>query len=180
MRNQKGLRGLGATVGGPSIVMIFVVLALTTFGTLAMLSARADLRFAQRTADTVTNYYRADLTAQARLAELDAVLADAHAQATASPGDEYLTDKNVIFYNIATGLLLLEDQISMVSDSYEHSIVVSYGVPISEGKQLYVELNVGAFDAAERYTISTWQVHSETAVEEDEDVQLLDPSFFDN
>lgn len=39
------------TVGGPSVVMIFVMLCLTVLGVLSLASANSDLRLARRTAD---------------------------------------------------------------------------------------------------------------------------------
>ena len=58
------------TVGGPSVVMIFVMLCLTVLGVLSLASANSDLRLARRTADSVAAYYEADAEAQARLLTL--------------------------------------------------------------------------------------------------------------
>lgn len=54
--NKRRPGGMGAS----SILMIFVVLALTTFGILSFLSARADLRLTERAADHTVAYYKAD------------------------------------------------------------------------------------------------------------------------
>lgn len=69
MRRQ---RGIGA--GSASILVILVVLCLTTFATLSLVSARADLRLSRRTAQTLTDYYAADYTATALLVQLSGAL----------------------------------------------------------------------------------------------------------
>lgn len=60
--------------GISSILMIFVVLCITTFGVLSFVSARADLRLTEVNVDTVEKYYGAQRDAQRTLAELDALL----------------------------------------------------------------------------------------------------------
>ena len=63
-----------AGVGAPSIILIIVVLSLTTFGVLTLVSARADGVLAARAAVTAEAYYAADAAAQKRLMELDEAL----------------------------------------------------------------------------------------------------------
>lgn len=65
-------RGLntGIGVGGSSVLAVFVVLCLTTFGVLSLVSARADLRLSQRSAEQVTRYYEADARGQFLLSRL--------------------------------------------------------------------------------------------------------------
>lgn len=53
----------GISVGSSSILVIFVVLALTAFATLSLVSANSDYRLTQRTVETVTQYYAADCNA---------------------------------------------------------------------------------------------------------------------
>ncbi|QOX63388.1 hypothetical protein FRZ06_08495 [Anoxybacterium hadale] len=62
---------MGVGLGGPSIIMIFVVLSLTTLGALALMTAHADWNLTKRTADSVTAYYSADSKAEELLAETD-------------------------------------------------------------------------------------------------------------
>lgn len=65
---------MGVGLGGPSIIMIFVVLSLTTLGALALMTAHADWNLTKRTADSVTAYYSADGKAEELLAETDSAL----------------------------------------------------------------------------------------------------------
>ena len=45
-------------VGISSLILIFIVLCLVTFGLLSMSSARNDLTMAERNGDSVKKYYR--------------------------------------------------------------------------------------------------------------------------
>lgn len=60
--------------GMSSLLMVFVVLCLTVFGVLAYMTARADSRLTQRSAQMVQAYYAADAEAEEALARLDAAL----------------------------------------------------------------------------------------------------------
>lgn len=70
---QRNLK-MGVGIGGPSIIMIFVVLCLTTLGALSLMTATADWKLSQKTADSVSNYYAADNEAEEILAAADASL----------------------------------------------------------------------------------------------------------
>lgn len=66
-RQQTGV-GIGAT----SILVILMCLCLTVFGTLALVTARADRKLTQQTIASTEAYYRADALAQKQFALLDA------------------------------------------------------------------------------------------------------------
>jgi len=59
-------------IGGPSIIMIFVVLSLTTLSALSLMTANSDWKLTKRTAQSVTDYYSADNQAEEILASTDA------------------------------------------------------------------------------------------------------------
>ena len=62
----------GINVGGSSILVVFVLLCLTTFATLAMVSASANYRLAQRVVASTDAFYEADSRAEVIFAELSA------------------------------------------------------------------------------------------------------------
>jgi len=68
--NKKLKAGIG--IGGPSIIMVFVVLSLTTLGTLSLVTANSDWRLTQKTADAISKYYAADSEIEEILASVDA------------------------------------------------------------------------------------------------------------
>ena len=75
---KKGSAPFGA--GMSSLMMVFVVLCLTVFGVLAYMTARADNRLTQRSAQMVQAYYAADAKAEEALARLDAARLEMPAQ----------------------------------------------------------------------------------------------------
>lgn len=57
--------GYKANIGSSSLILIFIVMCLVTFGMLSLTSAKSDLSLAVRNADAVTEYYRADSEGEA-------------------------------------------------------------------------------------------------------------------
>ena len=72
--------GHGTGVGMASVLMIVIVLALTSFGILALVSARADSAMSNRTEEFTTAYYAAEGRMAEQLARIDAGLADGTVQ----------------------------------------------------------------------------------------------------
>lgn len=64
----------GSSVGLASVLMIVMILALTCFGVLALVSARADAAVSARAARYSAEYYAAEGRLQQQLAGLDAEL----------------------------------------------------------------------------------------------------------
>lgn len=67
--NKKG--GFRVSVGISSLLMIFIVLALTTFAVLGFVTANSDYKLAEKTAKGVTVYYEADAAAERLIASVD-------------------------------------------------------------------------------------------------------------
>lgn len=61
-------------LGGPSIIMIFVILCLTTLGILSLTTANADWKLTTKNANFLTSYYDADSEVETWLADVDATL----------------------------------------------------------------------------------------------------------
>lgn len=57
--------GYRANIGSSSLILIFIVMCLVTFGMLSLTSAKNDLNLAERNAGAVTEYYRADREGEA-------------------------------------------------------------------------------------------------------------------
>lgn len=71
---KKSRFGANPGTGIASILMIFVVLCIATFGVLSFVSARADLALTETNAQTVQVYYGAEEQAQRIVSRLDALL----------------------------------------------------------------------------------------------------------
>lgn len=61
-------------IGGPSIIMIFVILCLTTLSALSLMTANAEWKLTNKAAHAAADYYSADCEAEELLASADASL----------------------------------------------------------------------------------------------------------
>lgn len=71
-------RGFTMNIGLPSIMLIFVVLCLISFGVLSIVSANADRKLSQKVLDRSIAYYNACNLAEEKLCEVDAALKNAY------------------------------------------------------------------------------------------------------
>lgn len=106
MNRRKSSIALGP--GASSLILIFVVLSLTALGMLSLMTARNDLRLAERSASVTRAVYDINVRAEERRAELENILAscarDAGSDAeyfsairAALPEDVLLEDDLLIF-----------------------------------------------------------------------------------
>lgn len=96
MKTKKIQMSVG--VGGPSIIMIFVVLCLSTLGALTFVTANADWKLTKKTAESVVSYYAADGKAEEFLAAADASL---------KKGEAWESDTHRIFVSDHQEFILL-------------------------------------------------------------------------
>ena len=69
---QKRIFNMGTGVS--SILMVFAMLCITTFGVLSLVSANADYKLTKKSEAAADAYYRADNHAAEMLAELDSLI----------------------------------------------------------------------------------------------------------
>lgn len=65
--------GIPVSIGGPSVLVVFVALFLATFGVLMLVTANSEHKLAKTTAATVENTYAADTRAQELMRDIDRV-----------------------------------------------------------------------------------------------------------
>ena len=95
-------------IGLSSLILIFIVLCLSTFGLLSLSSARGDLELAERGAQAAQEFYEADSKGQQWLAETDRMLQKMQGQSleeksadlAAQPGNGYDGQSGLIFTEI--------------------------------------------------------------------------------
>ncbi len=63
-------------IGGPTIVMIFVIVSLTTLGTLSLVTANSDLVLTEKTYQASVDYYTADSKAEEFLAKASSLISN--------------------------------------------------------------------------------------------------------
>ena len=137
---MRGKPSAGINVGGSSILVVFVLLCLTTFATLAMVSASANYRLAQRVVASIDAFYEADGRAEEILAEISAVLAGVGGE---NPADALE----------AVGLDVYVQHSALQDD------LLRYSVPIDEGRSLQVALR--HYSQEGRLDIIEWRVVAE-------------------
>jgi hypothetical protein len=119
MKDKKAQRAqVGIGIGGVSILAVFVILCLTAFAALALVSARADLTFSEKTAQAARAYYAADTAAERRLAQL-AETAEEPGWAAALGGDGY------------------------TAETRDGGILVSFTQPVDDTRELCVQVLFG-------------------------------------
>lgn len=82
--------GYRANMGTPTLILIFMILCLVTFGMLSLSTAKSEWNLAQRNADSVTEYYRADKEGEAFY---QMVL---QSSLSGKPGDNYDSQTGII------------------------------------------------------------------------------------
>ena len=111
----------GVNVGGSSILVIFVLLCLTTFATLSLVSAHADEKLTQKAAMAAAEFYAADSAAEEKLAQIDVILKNARLASTEQDfRDAY--------------------QRAGLQDVVFDGDMISYTVPVNERQNLEVTL----------------------------------------
>jgi len=145
MRTKQTAGGLG--VGGSSILVIFVLLSLTTFATLALMSAQSSYRLAERVAAASEAYFAADARAEEILAQISAAIHEARGLDNQS-AEEYLKAR---LPDIEGGVYF--------SPAGQERGVASYEVPIDSARWLRVELEAD-FDRP-GLRVLTWMVMAE-------------------
>lgn len=132
----------GVNVGGSSILVIFVLLCLTTFATLSLVSAQADKKLTDKAAAAAVEFYAADSAAEEKLAAIDKAIKTA-----------YLVEGTEQSFRNAL-------QRSAPENVVFGADTVSYTVPVNERQNLEVELRIpfSPGGAAPRFERVKWLV----------------------
>lgn len=131
------------SIGSSSLILIFIVLCLATFGLLSLSSARGDWTLAQKNADAVRGYYEADNSGVEFYRMASQKVQKAWSELTtgesfASRMEQELPD----YYRADTGMIATE-------------------IPMERGQALYIELEAG-LDEKDPLSVKTWKViHTE-------------------
>ncbi len=121
-------------VGAPSIIMIFVILCLTCFAALSLVSANAEMRLATRTGVNTAAWYAADANGQRRLARLDELIGEGILQGPA-PADAFAaeqysyTEENgaayITFYTKIGDYTAIQTKVRITDDATGYTLLVN-------------------------------------------------------
>ena len=135
----------GANIGGAFILVIFVLLCMTTFATLSLVSANADHRLTVKAVDAAVGYYTADAKAERLLAQIDALLQNCRRGAESEQHYRALCREE---------LLLLPEVVLIGSDE---QLLITYQLPAGDRQALDVSLQLLPLSSAARYERLHWQ-----------------------
>lgn len=139
-------------IGLSSLILIFIVLCLSTFGLLSLSSARGDLELAERGAQAAKEFYEADSKGQQWLAGSDRMLQQM-AGRSLEEKLEALAAKPGNGYDEQTGLIFTE-------------------IPMERRQSLHIDLELKEGD--KRYEIRSWYVYDSGEYEIDDTVKVWD------
>lgn len=148
---DKGHMHIGT--GASSIMMVFVVLCLTTFGMLSMLTSRADLRLSRKNRDAIEAYYTADADAAACLRDIDSCLLQARAAAEISDarGEEvYRRQAKQQLSSLSGRKLSVKEE--------ENALTVEALIPSGDERTLQIRIRVLPYAQQQRYEVLSWQM----------------------
>ena len=156
----------GIQIGTSSLVVIFVILALTVFAVLSLTRVLADDRLSDRSADWVAAYYEADCKAEEILKSINEAVEGDKANAAlggtlSSKGD-------------------LASELSRITggDYDEAAGIVSFTVPINDTISLEVETLISSTPKDGRYyTVTKWNEIFVGEYEIDQSMPVWDGTF---
>lgn len=148
-------------VGGASVILILLVLALSVFALLALRSSYNERKLARKAADSVRDYYEMDGRAEDLYARIDGLLTDA-----------YLIPDEPVEVEVVLDALYEYPEVTEVATELdgeqEYVTAVTYEVPhkTKENMRLHVELEVAAGagksgDSGNFTTIRAWKLTTE-------------------
>lgn len=146
----------GANIGSASLILIFIVLCLGTFGLLSLSSAKNDLDLAERNGRSVSGFYRADAEGEAFYAKVDAALREGLSKNQENPAP-YIQE--------ALGSAWLPQ---------EQCAVMEIGM--EEGQALSVRLHLTWENGHGEVSILQWKVYNQVEYEIDQDMPVWDGS----
>ncbi|MDO4330109.1 MAG: hypothetical protein Q4C66_12330 [Lachnospiraceae bacterium] len=138
----------GANIGSASLILIFIVLCLGTFGLLSLTSARNDLDLAERNAEAVSGFYQADSQGEAFRMQVDTALQDALQENPEDP-EAGLTARLGEAYHAKEQSAWME-------------------IPMNSGQALAVKIGISWKDGRGRTRIRQWNVYNREEYEIDQ------------
>lgn len=151
MKEKKSFHiGTGIT----SLLMIFVVLCLTTFGILSYSSANAEYTLTKKNADYVTNYYSVYSMGAEALAKIDRILYQERSTEE-TKSEEYLSAVE----NKLKEIKLTKGSIEITRES--NCLYVTYLCEITNGQDLKLDILINDKKDSQRYKVTSCFVKSE-------------------
>lgn len=147
------------STGITSILMIFVVLCITSFGVLSYSSANADLKLSKKNADNIEKYYKAYGNVMDKYSIIDEIIYNVRQENI--KGEEYYKELEKRF---------TEKLVSAVYDSEEKNITLSE--KINDKQNMVMVINVFPDTDAKRCETDSVKVETKAGIYEPETIGL--------
>lgn len=139
-------------IGASSLILIFIVLCMATFGLLSLSSAQGDLKLAKRNGEAVQEYYEADNKGQQWLKMVDQVLSEEmQGERDSARCSLAVKDRLGDMYDRETGLITTD-------------------IPMDRGQSLHIELVLMCGE--QHYDIKSWYVYASDEYEIDDSMPV--------
>ena len=150
MKEKKSFHiGTGIT----SLLMIFVVLCLTTFGILSFSSANAEYALTKKNADYVTNYYGAYSKGAVVLSRIDSIIYQVRSSEEVADEEYFMAIENKL-----KEMELSEGSLEIVKE--DKGLHVKFLCEISNNQELMLELMINERTGVKRYKVISCYVKS--------------------
>lgn len=150
-----------SNVGASSILMIFVILCLTIFGLLSLVSAQSEAKLSDKSKTFVENYYAADAQTELSLAQIDSILAETRNDVLSDNGSDI--DRQTQYLIIVSQKLSGVDFVKIANDGKSINIIVPVG---KDGKMnINTTVNILPTDNIKRYEVVSRKLASESSEE---------------
>ncbi len=143
-------------IGLTSLILIFIILCLATFSLLSLSSARGDQSLALRSAQAVTEYYRADAQGEKWLKQADAIL-----QKDTTAGTMSQEEIQALAKKTASQL---------GCDIDETTGYISTDISMERGQALHIDLALTGDE--NRYEVRSWYVYDSGNYEIDDSMPV--------
>lgn len=143
-------------IGLTSLILIFIILCLATFSLLSLSSARGDQSLALRSAQAVTEYYRADAEGEKWLKQADAIL-----------------QKETVTGNMSQEEIqaLAKKTASQLGCSIDETTgYISTDISMERGQALHIDLALTGDE--NRYEVRSWYVYDSGNYEIDDSMPV--------
>lgn len=143
-------------MGASSVLMIFIVLCLTAFGVLSLVSARADLRLTGKAQAATEAYHAAKADTEALICTVDQKLAEARTEVTRLIGDGVLSAAQAP----AKYTALLRDSLSSLEGVRLDGERIILTVTADDGREIHTELRLLPLAEKERYRVVSQKLYA--------------------
>lgn len=156
-------------VGSLTMIMMFVILCLTIFAILSLITVDRDEKLTQKTVQSMVDFYSVDAKAEEKLAQIDEILLATHRTIASQPEKDYLAE-------VAKHLDGLVD-VQWVTEDEKAHLYISYQETLQTKQVLNVVIEILPYDqfTDRRYQVIEWTLR----INENWEAEITEQGFED-